>query len=122
VIPQCRADNARALSIDDGLADAYLSLGIITFFYDWDWRGAERAFLRAIELKPNDGEALAYYALFLAFEGRVDEAMAAGRHALALDPLAPLINMNVGWAYFTAGETADAWQQAAKMLEIDPDF
>jgi serine/threonine-protein kinase len=122
VIPQCRADNARALSIDDGLADAYLSLGIVTFFYDWDWRGAERAFLRSIELKPNNGEALAYYALFLAFEGRVDEAMTAGRNALALDPLAPLINMHVGWACFTAGETAAASQQAAKMIEIDPDF
>ena len=122
VIPQCREDNARALSIDDGLADAYLSLGIISFFYDWDWHGAERAFTRSIELKPNIGEALAYYALFLAFAGRVDEAMTAGRNALALDPLAPLINMHVGWAYFTAGQTTEAWQQAAKVLEIDPDF
>jgi serine/threonine-protein kinase len=122
VIPQCRADNARALSIDDGLADAHLSLGIITFFYDWDWRGAERAFTRSIELKPHNGEALAYYALFLAFEGRVDEALTAGRNALALDPLAPLINMHVGWAYFTAGQPAEAWQRAAKMIEIDPDF
>ena len=122
VLPQCRADNARALAIDDGLADAHLSQAIITFFWDWDWRGAERAFLRSIELNPNNGEALAYYALFLAFEGRVDEAMTAGRKALALDPLAPLINMHVGWACFTAGEAAEASQQAAKMIEIDPDF
>ncbi|MCK7473199.1 MAG: hypothetical protein MZV49_06105 [Rhodopseudomonas palustris] len=48
--------------------------------------------------------------------------MTAGRKALALDPLAPLINMHVGWACFTAGEAAEASQQAAKMIEIDPDF
>ena len=97
VIPQCKADQAQALAIDDDLADAYLSLSIDHFFYDWDWRGAERAFIRSIELNPNNSEALSYYALFLVFDGRVEEAMAASRKALALDPLAPLINMNVGW-------------------------
>ena len=122
VMPQCKAGSAQALAIDDGLADAYLSLSMITFFYDWNWRGAERAFIRSIELNPNNGEALSYYALFLAFDGRVDEAMAVSRKALALDPLAPLINMNVGWTYFAAGRPAEASQRAAKMIENDPDF
>ena len=122
VIPLCKADKAQALAIDDGLADAYLSQAMITFFYDWDWRGAERAFIRSIELNPNNSEALSYYALFLVFEGRVEEAMAVSRKALALDPLAPLVNMNVGWTYFAAGRPVEASQQAAKMIESDPDF
>ncbi len=122
VIPQCKAGTAQALAIDDGLADAYLSLSIITFFYDWDWRGAERTFIRSMELNPTNGETLSYYALFLVFDGRVDEAMAVSRKALVLDPLAPLINMNVGWTYFAAGRPAEASQQAAKMIESDPDF
>ena len=122
VIPQCKADQAQALAIDDNLADAYLSQSMITFFYDWDWRGAERAFIRSIELNPNNSEALSYYALFLVFDGRVEEAMAASRKALALDPLAPLINMNVGWTYFAAGRPVEASHQAAKMIEHDPDF
>ena len=42
--------------------------------------------------------------------------------ALAVDPLAPLINMHVGWTYFAAGQTAEASQQAATMIEIEPDF
>ncbi len=122
VIPHCKADQAQALAIDDNLADAYLSQSMITFFYDWDWRGAERAFIRSIELNPNNSEALSYYALFLVFDGRVEEAMAASRKALALDPLAPLINMNVGWTYFAAGRPVEASHQAAKMIETDPDF
>ena len=122
VIPRCKAANARALAIDDGLADAYLSLAMTTFFYDWDWRGADQTFVRSIELNPNNSEALSYYALFLVFDGRVEEAMAASRKALALDPLAPLINMNVGWTYFAAGRPVEASHQAAKMIENDPDF
>jgi len=122
VIPQCKADQAQALAIDDNLADAYLSQSMITFFYDWDWRGAERAFTRSIELNPNNSEALSYYALFLVFDGRVEAAMAASRKALALDPLAPLINMNVGWTYFAARRPVEASHQAAKMIENDPDF
>jgi TolB-like protein len=122
VIPQCKAGSAQALAIDESLADAYLSLSIVTFYYDWDWRGAERSFIRSIELNPNNGEALSNYALFLVFEGRVDEAMAVSRQALALDPLAPLINMHVGWTYFAAGRPAEASRQAAKMIENDPDF
>jgi serine/threonine-protein kinase len=122
VIPQCKASNAQALAIDEGLAEAYLSVSMTTFFYDWDWRAAERTFIRSIELNPNNGEALSYYALFLVFEGRLDEAMAISRKALAADPLAPLINMNVGWTYYAAGQPAEASHQAAKMIEIDPDF
>jgi serine/threonine-protein kinase len=78
-IPQCKAANARALALDDGLGDAYLSLSITTFFFDWDWRDAERTFTRSIELNPNNAETLSYYALFLVFEGRIDEAMAISR-------------------------------------------
>jgi predicted Zn-dependent protease len=51
---------------------------------------------------------LSYYALFLAFEGRVEEAIAASRNALALDPLASLVNMNIGWTYFAAGRPVEA--------------
>ena len=36
--------------------------------------------------------------------------------------MAPLINMNAGWTYFGAGMLDEASQQAARMLESDPDF
>ena len=48
--------------------------------------------------------------------------MAISRKALAIDPLAPLINMNVGWTYFAAERPDEASRVAAKMIEIDPDF
>ena len=92
------------------------------FFYDWEWEQAEQSFKQAIALNPNNAEALSYYALFIAFEGRFDEAITTGKRSLEIDPLAPLINMNVGWTYFSSGLSDEAFDQAGKMIEIEPDF
>ncbi len=121
-IPQCKAATERALAIDESLPDAHLYRALITFFYDWDWQRAEPMFKESIALKPDNAEALSYYAMFLAIVGRVEEAIDLSRGALRLDPLAPLIGMNCGWTYFSAGMSAEASQQAAKMIETEPGF
>ena len=60
--------------------------------------------------------------MFLGFEERFDEAISRGRRSLEIDPLSPVINMNVGWTYFSAGLLDEALDQAGKMIEIEPDF
>jgi serine/threonine-protein kinase len=122
VIEPMRAATAKALAIDEGLAEAHLSSAIISFFHDREWAKAERYFKRAIELDPRNAEAISFYSMFLAFEERLDDAIELSRQALALDPLAPLINMNTGWTYFTGGLLDEACAQVAKMIEIEPDF
>ena len=82
----------------------------------------EREFKRAIALNPHNAEALSYYALFLAFAERYDEASSANARSLEIDPLSPLTNMNIGWAYFSSGSAEGAWSQADKMIEIEPGF
>jgi serine/threonine-protein kinase len=121
-VPQSKTASGKALEIDAGLADAYLSRALITFLYEWDWQLAEREFRQCLSLDPNNAEALSYYAMFLVFAGRIDEAMTSNWKALELDPLAPLINMNGAWNYFAAGMLGEASTQAAKMMENDPDF
>jgi Tfp pilus assembly protein PilF len=63
-VPQSKAATRKALEIDRTLADAYLSLALITFLYDWEWESAEQAFRQSIALNSNNAEALSYYALF----------------------------------------------------------
>ena len=121
-IPQCKASTHKALELDRTLADAYLSLAIVTFFYDWEWDKAEQAFRQSITQSSNNAEALSYYALFLSFEERADEALDHAQRALEIDPLSPLINMNVGWTYFGTGRSDEALNQAGKMIEIEPEF
>ena len=121
-VPHSKAATQKALEVDQTLADAHLALAMTTFFYDWEWEGGEQAFRQSIVLNPNSAEALSYYALFLAFAGRVDEALERAQRALENDPLSPLINMNVGWTYVSIDRAAEAWDQATKMIDIDPDF
>lgn len=120
--PQCKAATTRALEIDENLAEAHLSLAIMKFFYEWEWDKAEQEFKQAIALNPNNAEALSYYAIFLGFEERFDEAISQGRRSLEIDPLSPLINMNVGWTYFSANLFDKALDQVGKMIEMEPDF
>jgi len=51
--PRAEAAATKALEIDADLAAAHASMGAIHSFYQWDWKGAERAFRRAIDLDPS---------------------------------------------------------------------
>ena len=121
-VPQFRSAATKAIELDGNSASAHLSLGMVNFFHDWEWEKAEQEFKQAILLNPKDAEALSYYAMFLGFVDRFDEAMALARRALEVDPLSLLINMNVAWTYFSAGLANEAFDQASKMTEIEPAF
>jgi len=76
----------KALSLDDSLADAHAVLADIKTIYDWDWQGAEREYRRALELNPNHAFAHITYGLFLAGQGRSEEAVFHAERALEVDP------------------------------------
>src|SRR5262249_52093897 len=52
VLPKLRAAAAKALELDDRLAEAHTSMAWLKF-HEWDWNGAEAEFKRAIELNPS---------------------------------------------------------------------
>ncbi|HXQ69602.1 MAG TPA: winged helix-turn-helix domain-containing protein [Pyrinomonadaceae bacterium] len=85
--PKAKAAARRALEIDDALAEAHNSLGVIKLFYEWDWTGAEQAFQQAIELNPGYADAYQRYGMLLVARGRFDEATVQFDHAQTLDPL-----------------------------------
>jgi TolB-like protein/DNA-binding winged helix-turn-helix (wHTH) protein/Tfp pilus assembly protein PilF len=67
---------AKALQLDDSIGEAYDTLGVLSWRFDWDWDAAEREFNRAIALAPSYSCAHEDRAIFLAFAGRRDEALA----------------------------------------------
>ena len=75
-----------ALRIDDTFSDAHLTLGAIELVRDLNWQGAEREFLRAIELRPSSAIAHHGYAYFLDASGRLEEGMKEYQRAQELDP------------------------------------
>jgi len=95
-MPKAREAAARALALDDTLAEAHVEMATVHGWYDWDWPAAEREFQRALELNPNYATGHAYYGWYLAFMERTEEAIAENNRALKLDPLSPEINALLG--------------------------
>ena len=54
--PKAKDAAKKALAADDSLAEAHASMGIIRMWYEWNWKEAEREFLRAIELNARPAD------------------------------------------------------------------
>jgi DNA-binding winged helix-turn-helix (wHTH) protein/TolB-like protein/Tfp pilus assembly protein PilF len=123
-IPSPEAERAarRAIELDDGLAEAHAALGFIKLFHHWDWGASERALRRALELKPGYAAAHQWYALLLAARGRLDEAEARMRHALAIDPLSVGVNTDLGQILYYKRDYDGAERQCRKALDLDPNY
>jgi TolB-like protein/Tfp pilus assembly protein PilF/tRNA A-37 threonylcarbamoyl transferase component Bud32 len=119
--PQARAAAQRALEIDDSLAEAHTSLGMIKVVYEWDWAGSEADFKRAIELNPNYPTAHHWYGAFLVTQGRLDEGLEEASKAQTLDPLSSEITRIVGAMFLWKGQYDEAIEQSQRALGLNPD-
>jgi serine/threonine-protein kinase len=114
-----RAAAQRALALDEGLGEAHVALGIIHFFYEWNWPAAEREFRRATQLNPGDPHAFHMRANWFRAMGRVDEAIAMRRRALDLDPLNGRTAITLARDYIAAGRFDLAPEQYQRGIDID---
>ncbi len=119
---QAKAMGQKALELDANLAEAHIVLGWTGFLYDWNWSAAEADLKKALELSPNNADALRAYAHLLSNAGRHDEAVAMGRRARELDPLSLITNALEGQFLFYAGRDEEAIARLNKTLELDPNF
>ena len=87
--PLVRSLAEQAAAVDPACTQAQFVLAQTAFLWEWDWAKAAPLFLRAIELDPNDADALSNYAMYLVSIRRFDEAVRLSRQAIALDPLNP---------------------------------
>lgn len=121
--PAAAVAAARALDLDDSLADAHSALGAEKGAFEYDWRGAERQLKRAIELNPNSARAHFQMSIsYLTPMGKSSDAIAEMRKALALDPLSPMYNTVMGLTYFFARRYEDARAQLNRTVQLYPDF
>ena len=115
-----RSAALKALQLDDSLAEAHTSIGIVKAFYDYDLPGAGEEFRRALALNPNSAMTHDWYSYYLLFFPRWDEAVAVQRRAVQLDPLAIIISTDLGWVLEHAGRWDEAIEHLRKTLELDP--
>ncbi len=122
LIPKARAAALRALELDDNLAEAHASLALIKENYDYNWPEAEKEFQRAIQLNPQYPTAHQWYAEFLSWQGRFQEAFAESERARQLDPLSLIIANDHARILYDSHQYEDALAQYRSVLDLDPSF
>jgi len=121
--PEAKAAATKALVLDPQLAEAHAALGLVKSHYDFDFPGAQREFLKAIELNPNYSNAHLFYAgAYLTPMGRHEEAIAEMKKTLELDPLSLPLNNMMGSTYLWAGDFEKSLQQFQHTIELDSTF
>lgn len=119
---QCNQAILKALELDETLPEAHVIVGVLRAL-DYDWRGAEREFLRALELDPLSVETWTQYDYnYLVPMRRLDEAITGTRKALERDPLSPVLQFRLGLWYFYTRQWDQAMEQARNALELSPHY
>ena len=113
---------AKALEIDDTLAEAHAALGIVQMLSEWNWPAAQRTLCRAIELAPGYATTRNWYANWFAAQQRLDDAIREAQEAAKLDPLNTAWHMGVGHMYFLARRYEESIEAELRALEVDPQF
>ena len=112
----------KALEIDNTLAEAHASLGIINMNYDWNWKAAEREFKQALQLNPNSALTHIQYSSLLTITERHKEAISEAKQAQELDPLSSFINALVGNAFYYARQYDRAIEELQMTLTMNPNY
>jgi TolB-like protein/Tfp pilus assembly protein PilF len=92
---RAREAATKGLELDSSLAEAYASRGYVSHD-EFNWGAAEADLKEAVALAPAYSTGHHWYALFLAGQGRFDQAMSEINTALALDPLSVGVNNELG--------------------------
>jgi serine/threonine protein kinase/tetratricopeptide (TPR) repeat protein len=109
---------AQALELDNELGEAHGISALIQFVFDFDWRGAERSFLRAIELSPGSAEIHDHYSWLCTSLERYDDALREVRRARELDPLST--PSDVPTTLLRAGRINEALDEARRAVRDEP--
>ena len=122
VLPKAQEAALKAVEIDDDLAEAHSSLGLVKVYYHHDWIGAETEFRKALKLDPNLVSAHQRYGTYLTYMGRFEESIRLYETALELDPFSLQINNNLATTYYLRGDYERAINHLNKTRELEPNY
>jgi TolB-like protein/Tfp pilus assembly protein PilF len=121
-VGKARVAVTRALQLDPDLAEAHAALGLVRFYFEWDWAGADAEFRRALALNPGSRSVHEDYGFFLTAMGRLDDGLAQSREAAILDPLSvgPVHDMAIN--ALVRGDYEQAATGFRQAIDIDPNW
>lgn len=117
---RAKAFSAKAIELDNTLAETHSSYGATLGAFDWNWAQARKEYERAIEINPNYLAAYQYYAVNLAAQGDFEKVFEKTGRSMEIDPLLPITNANLAWLLYLSRQYEKSEQQARTTIEIEP--
>ncbi|MEN8187251.1 MAG: helix-turn-helix domain-containing protein [Bacteroidota bacterium] len=109
----------KALSINNDIAEAHITLAKISALHEWRWEEAEQELKLAISLDPNSVNAHLVYAFLLEILGKFQDAQKEIDLAKDLDPYSIAVFKSSTDLYMRNGQYDKALAEADKIKEID---
>ncbi|MEO7960439.1 MAG: hypothetical protein ABIR19_02765, partial [Ginsengibacter sp.] len=122
LFPKQMAAVNKALSIDNRLGEAHISLAVSLMLNEWDWVNSEKAFKKGLELNPTYATGHHWYAEWFLFRGKAREAFEEISTASELDPMSQGILKDKGIFYYYTGQYHLARDMGMMTLEIERNF
>ncbi len=94
----------KALALDDQLAESHIAVGMIKFWYEWDFAQAGIELQKAIEISPNNVEGNNQLGAYHMLMGNYSEGHRYIDMAVSLDPLSVFILVCAGSRYLWEGD------------------
>jgi TolB-like protein/tetratricopeptide (TPR) repeat protein len=110
----------KAIELDPTISESHTSLGWVRLI-QFRWDEARDSFQRALEINPNDVNALHGFGDYLTITGSVDDGLAFVRRSTESDPFSPMWGQAVVTHYFMARRYEDAIAEADKILLTYPE-
>jgi TolB-like protein/Tfp pilus assembly protein PilF len=110
----------KALEIDSTIPGVNAALGFIKMYYDNDPEASGEYFIKSVELNPNTAWDRFFYATFLRFIGRIDEAIEESLIALEKDPFNIFIGSYLGLFYLAAGRIDESIERQKWIINLYP--
>ena len=111
----------RALELDNTMAEGWVALAFIQFFYDWDWAGAEVTTLASLKYGPQNARVLRPAAWVSLTLGEAERALELAQLAVDLDPLDYSGLSRLGTTYWALGQPKDEERIYRHILELYPE-
>ena len=116
---RARASAEKSIALDPKLAAGYLALALVQINQDWDWKGASASLEKARQLTPGSVNVLRIQGYLDRNTGRVDEAIALYRQAIALDPLNSDFHATLADQLYGLGRYEEAKTELTKAEELN---
>jgi eukaryotic-like serine/threonine-protein kinase len=120
--PRAKAAAQRAVEIDENLAEAHVTLAVVGAFFEANHQTAERGFRRALALNSNYAVAHQWHGMYKCFKADFHHGLAELDVARQMEPLSPMINVQLGVGFYLARRYGEAAQVLRNTLAFEPAF